>query len=235
MQNYKLQEKTNLTTLGINLKTLIIVIGFVFALLPTIHNFIPNEVEYNLEKEQITLNEGTNEIGDVIVLVKNGKVINIEKINKSVSNRIFGFINFRKFIAVTSPYFSLSFITVFLGYILLRIKDKHLQNVGKIIFYFYTFTSIFFLLWVFLPNNDLDQTLYKVYLALGALLLASFVFFSYKYLTTKQSKLSRLMNYVLFSRSETIYPLAKEDDTVKKYHLVKKNDEKLEETLKEIL
>ncbi len=233
MPNYRPQEKTKLNL--VTVKTVIfLIIAILFALLPLSHNFISNSVDYETKETFIELKEGINEIDNVSIVLNKGKVTNVIKTEKSVINKVFGFSNFRKFVFMASPFLSLLFLTVFLGYVLLQVKDKKLKKLGKLIFNFYLFTALFYLLWIFIPNNDLSPIYYRIYIAIGALLLWGMVFFSYKYFLSKQTRVSILINHILKTRFETVYPLAETEDKERKAQLVKENDRRIVATIKKV-
>ncbi len=236
MQNYKPQGKTKLIIWeDVNFRTIFfIIIAIIFALLPLAHNFIPDNTEYKNVKTNIELTEGENQIGNVYVVIENGKVISAEVNEKEVINRVFGFLNFRKFVFMTSPFFSILFLTLFLGYILLNMKNSILKRLAKVIFFFYMYTSMFYILWIFIPPNDFDPVYYRIYIAIGALLLWGIVLCSYKYFKSKQTRVSILINHILRTRVETVYPLAETEDKEEKAELVKENDKRIVATIKKI-
>ncbi len=233
MPNYRPQEKMKLTEIGYK-KIIFGFIAILFAILPLIHNFLSKDIKYDTIEETINLKEGENKIDHVTINFHDGKISNVKKINKKIVGKIFGFKNLREFVFMASPFFSLLFITIFLGYVLLQVKDKKLKKLGKFIFHFYLFTALFYLLWIFIPNNDLNPVYYKIYLVIGALLLWGMVFFSYQYFLSKKTRVSILINHILKTRVETVYPLAETEDKERKAQLVEENDRRIVTTIKKV-
>ncbi len=175
-----------------------------FALLPLTHNFIPINIDYEETKTTVNLKEGINEVGDVLVYVQNNEVYKIENKEYTIVNKFSGFKCFADFLFMTSPYFSLLFITLFLGYLFFQIKERSIRNVTKTIFVFYLYTSIFYLIWALVPNPDLPVVYYRIYVAIGAIFVWFIILAIYRYCENEEYSLRRkiqiLIEFILYSK-----------------------------------
>ncbi|UZO81482.1 hypothetical protein NBT05_03170 [Aquimarina sp. ERC-38] len=74
------------------------------AFTPLIHTFLPKKIDYKNSYSEVKLIEGKNTIGDVEIIVNNGKVTEVKEIHSQVINKVFGWSNWRRFLLGGSPF-----------------------------------------------------------------------------------------------------------------------------------
>ncbi len=191
----------------------------------------------NITTKEISLQEGENRIGDVIVEYEGDRVVSVKKEEKELDSFI-GFNNAQQFFLMGAPYFSLLFVTIFLGIILSHLKDPKLRSIGFCVFFFYGFTSVYYTLWTFLVLKDFSDWAYYSTLIVSSLFITLTLLSYFRYRKSMTEKLSSLVNYILYTRHETIRPLAEQahnSNKEKTETIVSDSEEKLKETLSNIV
>ncbi len=148
------------------------------------------------------------------------------------------------FTSYYSMFFALGFpILVFLFgfffYLLSsKIQDVNFKKFARAIGFVSQLTSLFFITWALFPrieleNNDFPRYLYKVFSFVIALCLSYTFYWLWKYFS-QDSKLKTFLDYILFTRAKTIYPMARETDFHKRAELVEENEKELLKTYEKV-
>lgn len=238
MQNYKQQKKLKEGQADAVRIVIIAIITIFFSIVPFGHNFMSSDVKYTTGTiKDVVLVKGENKIGDVIIEYNGNQVTAVKKQEKDIIT-FMGFNNVQQFFLMGAPYFSLLFVTIFLGMILTHIKESTLRNVGFCIFFFYSFTAIYYTMWTLFVLEDFNDWVYYGTLVISSLFITSTMIFYLKYRKSMSVKLSELVNYILYTRSQTIKPLSEEafkHNSRQTESIITENEKKLNKTLSKIL
>ncbi|APD06727.1 hypothetical protein UJ101_01208 [Flavobacteriaceae bacterium UJ101] len=238
MQSYEQQKKIKSGKVSIARTIVIAIITIFFSVVPFGHNFMSDDIEYTKGTiEDVALVKGENKIGDIIIEYDGNQVTSVKNHDREIVYFI-GFNNAQQFFLVGAPYFSLLFVTIFLGIILTHIKESKLRTIGFCVFFFYSFTAVYYTMWTLFVLEDFSDWAYYGTLIVSSLFITCMMIFYFRYRKSMSAKISELVHYILHTRSKTIKPLAEEafkHNSKQTETIIAENEEKLNQTLSKIL
>lgn len=147
---------------------------------------------------------------------------------------ILGFPNMRVFLYACGTHMSTFFLSLFILLLSKSLKNE-IKSIALIISLTSLLVSIYFLIWTIIPTDfDYSRTVYEIVIIFITITTVTLIYFLYAYFSNKESKFVKTINYILYNRVETVFPLVKEEDQAKRVEIALKNEDKLKETLNEV-
>lgn len=144
-----------------------------------------------------------------------------------------GFKDFRRFVYAIGQPISILFFSIFV----LVVSDYCNKEIKRLLSLFslpFIVTSVFNIIWVFYYDPDLPTWAYYSIITVASIMITFAIWSFYSYKESIESKFVKTINYILYNRAETVFPLVKEEDQAKRVEIALKNEDKLKETLNEV-
>lgn len=183
------------------------VIISILALLPLIEEFIPHNVKYNKTTEVIQLKTGLNQFNNLeLIIGKGNKIVQAKKVNHQIIDEFLGFKDFKTFLLMGSPYFSIMGLCIFVFWYNNQQKSRILIKLKNYALAIFLFVSTWFISWTLIPVYNFPKWLYDLGITiLTAISLVSVCYLNRYYHTKlkyKRNIISSLLSYVFEVRNK---------------------------------